>query len=100
LRDVASISAPAGAHQHAGDAADGHDRADRPAAPMMRQQEHGQKRADARLHVGHEEIQRLKRRNSAPVPRSGFYAIQHPVLSERMGRIVRAKRPSSRAQRA
>ena len=52
-------------HDHAGDAADRHHRADEPALPAMREQEHPEKRANSRLHVGHEEVERLKRPDRA-----------------------------------
>ena len=55
-------------HQHAGDAADGHDRADQPALPAVRQQEHAEERADAGLHVGHEEVQTRSSARMAHVP--------------------------------
>ena len=45
-------------HQHAGDAADGHDRADVAALPTVREQVDAEERPDAGLHIGHEEVQR------------------------------------------
>jgi hypothetical protein len=48
-------------HQHAGYAADRHHRSDQPALPAMRQQKDTEKGTDARLHVGHEKVQRQQR---------------------------------------
>ena len=44
-------------HDHAGDAADRHHGADEPAPPAVREQEDAEERADAGLHVGHEEVE-------------------------------------------
>ena len=44
-------------HQHAGDAARGHHRADPAALPAVGEEEDAEERADARLHVRHEEVQ-------------------------------------------
>ena len=56
-------------HRHAGDAADGHDGADKPTVPAMREQKNAQERSDPGLHVGHEEVEGLQRDNG---PRSQF----------------------------
>ena len=48
-------------HRHSGDAAERHHRPIATALPAMREQEDPEKRADAGLHVRHEEIQRVKR---------------------------------------
>ena len=48
-------------HDHARDAADRHDSANQTALPIMREQVHAEERSNARLHVRHEEIQRLQR---------------------------------------
>jgi hypothetical protein len=47
-------------HHHAGDAAQRHDGADRSGRPPLLLQEYAEKRANARLHVRHEEVERLK----------------------------------------
>jgi hypothetical protein len=47
-------------HQHSRDAADRHHRSDQPTLPAVRQEKDTEKRANACLHVGHEEVQREK----------------------------------------
>jgi hypothetical protein len=54
-----------GGDDHAGDAAQRHHEPDGAGRPAPLLQEDAQKRADPRLHVGHEEVQRFQRRAGA-----------------------------------
>ena len=84
LRDVPSISAPAGAVT-AMPAMPPMliTRADQAVVPAVRHEEHAQERTDPGLHVGHEEVQRLQRENGPP-PRSVRKKARH--AANRTGR--------------
>lgn len=52
-------------HDHAGDPANSHHRADQAALPAMREQKDAEERANARLEIGHEKIERFERFDDA-----------------------------------